>query len=106
MRINPMIIEGQIHGGLAEGFTALMGQQMPFDAQRSLLGDPLMDCLLPTAVETPKWEADFTATSSPHHPLGAKGVAMSLHVGQGLRGARHRGGWTCRSQRPRMARAP
>lgn len=80
-RINPMIIEGQIHGGLTEGYAVAMGQQMPFDAQGNLLGNTLMDYFLPTAVETPKWETDFTVTPSPHHPLGAKGVAESPHVG-------------------------
>ncbi|MDT7835729.1 aerobic carbon-monoxide dehydrogenase large subunit [Aquabacterium sp. OR-4] len=80
-RINPMIIEGQIHGGLTEGFAVAMGQQMPFDAQGNLLGNTLMDYYLPTAVETPKWETDHTVTPSPHHPIGAKGVAESPHVG-------------------------
>lgn len=80
-RINPMIIEGQIHGGLTEGFAVAMGQQMPFDAQGNLLGNTLMDYFVPTAVETPKWETDHTVTPSPHHPLGAKGVAESPHVG-------------------------
>ena len=80
-RINPMIIEGQIHGGLTEGFAVAFGQQMPFDKQGNLLGNTLMDYYLPTAVETPKWETDFTVTPSPHHPIGAKGVAESPHVG-------------------------
>jgi aerobic carbon-monoxide dehydrogenase large subunit len=80
-RINPMIIEGQIHGGLTEGYAVALGQQMPFDAQGNLLGNTLMDYFLPTAVETPKWETDFTVTPSPHHPIGAKGVAESPHVG-------------------------
>ena len=80
-RINPMIIDGQIHGGLTEGFAVAMGQQMPYDAQGNLLGNTLMDYFLPTAVETPKWETDHTVTPSPHHPIGAKGVAESPHVG-------------------------
>jgi carbon-monoxide dehydrogenase large subunit len=80
-RINPMIIEGQIHGGLTEGFAVAMGQQMPFDEQGNLQGNTLMDYFLPTMVETPKWETDFTVTPSPHHPIGAKGVAESPHVG-------------------------
>ena len=80
-RINPMIIEGQIHGGLTEGYAVAMGQQMPFDAQGNLLGNTLMDYFLPTAVETPHWETDHTVTPSPHHPIGAKGVAESPHVG-------------------------
>jgi carbon-monoxide dehydrogenase large subunit len=80
-RINPMIIEGQIHGGLTEGYAVAMGQILAFDAQGNIQGNTLLDYFLPTAVETPKWETDFTVTPSPHHPLGAKGVAESPHVG-------------------------
>ena len=80
-RINPMIIDGQIHGGLNEGFAVAMGQELPYDEQGNLLGNTLMDYFLPTFVETPKWETDYTVTPSPHHPLGAKGVAESPHVG-------------------------
>jgi len=80
-RINPMIIEGQIHGGLTEGFAVAMGQKLSFDAQGNIQGNTLLDYFLPTAVETPKWETDYTVTPSPHHPLGAKGVAESPHVG-------------------------
>jgi len=80
-RINPMIIEGQIHGGLTEGYAVAMAQQLTFDAQGNIQGNTLMDYFLPTAVEAPKWETDFTVTPSPHHPIGAKGVAESPHVG-------------------------
>ena len=80
-RINPMIIEGQIHGGLTEAFAVAMGQQLVFDDGGNLLSNSLMDYFVPTAIETPKWETDFTVTPSPHHPLGAKGVAESPHVG-------------------------
>jgi len=80
-RINPMIIEGQIHGGLTEAYAVAMGQLIAFDADGNLLSNSLMDYFLPTAVETPKWETDYTVTPSPHHPLGAKGVAESPHVG-------------------------
>jgi aerobic carbon-monoxide dehydrogenase large subunit len=80
-RINPMIIEGQIHGGLTEAFAVAMGQAVPFDESGNHLGNSLMDYFLPTAVETPKWETDHTVTPSPHHPIGAKGVAESPHVG-------------------------
>jgi len=80
-RINPMIIEGQIHGGLTEAYAVAMGQLIAFDADGNHLSNSLMDYFVPTAVETPKWETDFTVTPSPHHPLGAKGVAESPHVG-------------------------
>lgn len=80
-RINPMIIEGQIHGGLTEGFAVAMGQELSFDEQGNIQANTMMDYFLPTAVETPHWETDYTVTPSPHHPLGAKGVAESPHVG-------------------------
>jgi carbon-monoxide dehydrogenase large subunit len=80
-RINPMIIEGQIHGGLTEAFAVAMGQAVPFDESGNHLGNSLMDYFLPTSVEAPHWETDFTVTPSPHHPIGAKGVAESPHVG-------------------------
>jgi carbon-monoxide dehydrogenase large subunit len=80
-RINPMIIEGQVHGGLTEGFAVAMGQELPYDEQGNVLGGTLMDYFLPTSMETPHWETDFTVTPSPHHPIGAKGVAESPHVG-------------------------
>jgi len=76
-----MIIEGQIHGGLTEGFAVAMGQEMPYDEAGNLLGATLLDYFVPTSVETPHWETDFTVTPSPHHPIGAKGVAESPHVG-------------------------
>lgn len=80
-RINPMIIEGQIHGGLNEAFAVAMAQEMPFDESGNLLANTFMDYYWPTMVETPKWELDYTVTPSPHHPMGAKGVAESPHVG-------------------------
>jgi carbon-monoxide dehydrogenase large subunit len=80
-RINPMIIEGQIHGGLTEAFAVAMGQLISFDEDGNLQGNSLMDYFIPTFVETPHWETDYTVTPSPHHPLGAKGVAESPHVG-------------------------
>jgi carbon-monoxide dehydrogenase large subunit len=80
-RINDMIIEGQVHGGLTEALAVAMGQLLSFDEDGNLLGNSMMDYYLPTAVETPHWETDYTVTPSPHHPLGAKGVAESPHVG-------------------------
>jgi aerobic carbon-monoxide dehydrogenase large subunit len=80
-RINPMIIEGQVHGGLTEAFAVAMGQLIDFDELGNIQGASLMDYFLPTAVETPIWETDYTEVPSPHHPIGAKGVGESPHVG-------------------------
>jgi carbon-monoxide dehydrogenase large subunit len=59
---------------------ALM-EMIAFDDHGNCLGGSLMDYLIPTAVEVPDWETDFTVTPSPHHPLGAKGVGESATVG-------------------------
>ena len=80
-RINPMIVEGQIHGGLTEAFAIAMGQELVFDDNGNIQGASLLDYFLPTAVETPHWELGETVTPSPHHPIGAKGVGESPNVG-------------------------
>jgi len=80
-RINPMIIEGQVHGGLTEAYAIAMGQELVYDDGGNLLSGSLLDYFVPTAVETPKWETDYTVTPSPHHPIGAKGVGESPNVG-------------------------
>ncbi len=81
VRINPMIVEGQIHGGLTDGVGMALMEAIAFDEHGNCLGGSLMDYLIPTAVEVPDWETDFTVTPSPHHPLGAKGVGESATVG-------------------------
>jgi carbon-monoxide dehydrogenase large subunit len=81
VRINPMIVEGQIHGGLAEGFGIAAMEQITFDEAGNCIGSTFMDYLLPTSWETPKFELGETVTPSPHHPIGAKGVGESATVG-------------------------
>jgi carbon-monoxide dehydrogenase large subunit len=80
-RINPMIIEGQVHGGLTDGVGIALMEMIAFDEDGNCLGGSLMDYLIPTAVEVPDWETDFTVTPSPHHPFGAKGIGESATVG-------------------------
>jgi carbon-monoxide dehydrogenase large subunit len=81
VRINPMIVEGQIHGGLTDGVGMALMEMIAFDDEGNCLGGSLMDYLIPTAVEVPDWETGFTVTPSPHHPIGAKGVGESATVG-------------------------
>src|SRR5467141_5054655 len=81
VRINPMVVEGQIHGGLTEGFGIAFMELITFDADGNCIGSNFMDYLLPTAWETPRFELGETVTPSPHHPLGAKGVGESATVG-------------------------
>jgi carbon-monoxide dehydrogenase large subunit len=80
-RINPMIIEGQVHGGLTDGVGMALMELIAFDEDGNCLGGSLMDYLIPTAREVPDWETDHTVTPSPHHPIGAKGIGESATVG-------------------------
>jgi carbon-monoxide dehydrogenase large subunit len=80
-RINPMIIEGQVHRGLTDGVGMALMEILEFDEDGNCLGGSLMDYLIPTALEVPDWETGFTVTPSPHHPIGAKGVGESATVG-------------------------
>jgi len=80
-RINPMIIEGQVHGGLTDGVGMALMEIIEFDADGNNLGGSFMDYLIPTAMEVPDWETGFTVTPSPHHPIGAKGIGESATVG-------------------------
>ena len=80
-RINPMIIEGQVHGGLTEALAVALGQEIAYDDMGNVKTGTLMDFFLPTAWEVPNYETDYTVTPSPHHPIGAKGVGESPHVG-------------------------
>lgn len=80
-QINPMIIEGQVHGGLADGVGMALMQMIAFDEDGNCLSGSLMEYLIPTALETPDWETGHTITPSPHHPIGAKGVGESATVG-------------------------
>ena len=81
VRINPMIVEGQVHGGLADGVGMALMQAIVFDSDGNCLGGSFMDYLLPTSVECPSWELGETVTPCPHHPIGAKGVGESATVG-------------------------
>jgi carbon-monoxide dehydrogenase large subunit len=80
-RINEMIIEGQVHGGLTDGVGMALMEMITFDEDGNCLASSLMDYLIPTALEVPDWETGHTVTPSPHHPIGAKGIGESATVG-------------------------
>jgi len=80
-QINPMIIEGQVHGGLTDGVGMALMEMISFDEEGNCLAGSLMDYLIPTAMEVPDWETGHTVTPSPHHPIGAKGIGESATVG-------------------------
>jgi carbon-monoxide dehydrogenase large subunit len=83
VRINPLVVEGQIHGGLVEGIGQALMEIISFDESGNCLNASFMDYLLPTALECPEhgFEVGETVTPCPHHPIGAKGVGESPCVG-------------------------
>jgi carbon-monoxide dehydrogenase large subunit len=81
VRINPMIVEGQIMGGLTEAYAMANMQFITFDADGNCVGSNYIDYLLPTAWETPGYELHEVVTPCPHHPIGAKGVGECAAVG-------------------------
>jgi CO/xanthine dehydrogenase Mo-binding subunit len=81
--INPLILEGQVQGGVAQGIGNAFYEQLIFDENGQLLNGTFMDYLLPTAMEVPNVEAGHTVTPSPLNPLGIKGAgeAGAIPVG-------------------------
>jgi len=79
--INPMVAQGQVHGGLTQGLAPAMYEELIYDDDGNILNGTFMDYLVPTAVESPSWETGHTITPSPHHPIGAKGIGESPTVG-------------------------
>jgi len=80
-RINPMIVEGQVHGGLADGIGMALMEVIAFEEDGNNVGGSFLNYLLPTSMECPSYELGQTVTPSPHHPLGVKGVGESATVG-------------------------
>jgi carbon-monoxide dehydrogenase large subunit len=81
--VNPMIVEGQVLGGVAQGIGNAFYERLAFDADGQLLNATLADYLLPTALDVPRIELGHTVTPSPLNPLGIKGVgeAGAIPVG-------------------------
>ena len=72
--INPMIVEGQVHGGVAQGVGGALYERMVYDESGQLLNASFMDFLMPYASEVPTVETDHLTSPSPLNPLGVKGV--------------------------------
>ncbi|MCI0685930.1 MAG: xanthine dehydrogenase family protein molybdopterin-binding subunit [Sporichthyaceae bacterium] len=72
--VNPRILEGQIHGGVAQGVGGALYERMAYDASGQLLNASFMDFLMPYATEVPRVEIDHMETPSPLNPLGIKGA--------------------------------
>ena len=79
--INPMIVEGQIHGGLAQGIGQAMIEEVVYNEDGQLLTGSFMDYAIPRAIDFPRFELDATVTPTPVNPLGAKGVGEAGTLG-------------------------
>jgi carbon-monoxide dehydrogenase large subunit len=74
VQINPMIVEGQVHGGVLQGLAQAMLEQAVYDENGNLLTSSFLEYLVPSSLEAPRIETDSTVTPSPHNPIGVKGV--------------------------------
>ena len=72
--INPLIVEGQVHGGLAQGVAQALYEEAVYDEDGNLMTSTMTTYLVPSAAELPDWEVGRTETPSPTNPLGVKGV--------------------------------
>ena len=79
--INPLIVEGQIHGGLAQGIGQAMIEEVRYGADGQPLTGSFMDYAIPRAADLPRFELDSTVTPTPVNPLGAKGVGEAGTLG-------------------------
>ena len=73
-QINPVIVEGQVHGGIVQGIGQAMWEEGVYDDDGQLLTGTMLDYALPRADRLPDIEVHSTVTPSPHHPLGVKGI--------------------------------
>src|SRR5438477_253679 len=79
--INPLLVEGQVHGGLVQGIAQALYEEVVYDENGQLLTGSLMDYAIPRAHDFPEFELDRTVTPSPVNPLGLKGVGEAGTIG-------------------------
>ncbi|MBV9440615.1 MAG: molybdopterin-dependent oxidoreductase, partial [Candidatus Eremiobacteraeota bacterium] len=79
--INPMIVEGQVHGGIAQGLAQALYEEVVYDERGQLLTGTLMDYAIPHAEQVPHYELDHTVTPTTVNPLGIKGVGEAGTIG-------------------------
>ncbi|HYM25674.1 MAG TPA: xanthine dehydrogenase family protein molybdopterin-binding subunit [Vicinamibacterales bacterium] len=79
--INPLIVEGQIHGGLAQGIGQAMIEEVVYNEDGQLVTGSFLDYAMPRAIDFPRFELEATVTPTPVNPLGAKGVGEAGTLG-------------------------
>ncbi len=73
-QVNPLIVEGQVHGGIAQGVAQALWEEAVYDDEGNLKNPSLLDYLVPSAAELPSFTLDHTTTPSPTNPMGSKGI--------------------------------
>ena len=73
-QVNPLIVEGQVHGGIAQGVAQALWEEAVYDDEGNLKNPSFLDYLVPSAAELPSFTLDHTTTPSPTNPMGAKGI--------------------------------
>src|SRR5713101_2050756 len=79
--LNPLLVAGQVHGGIAQGLAQALYEEAIYDQEGQLLTAGFLDYAVPRAAHVPVMELDHTVTPSPHNPLGAKGVGEAGTIG-------------------------
>ncbi|MGH2426587.1 MAG: xanthine dehydrogenase family protein molybdopterin-binding subunit, partial [bacterium] len=79
--LNPLLVAGQIHGGIVQGLAQAVYEGVEYDSEGQLLTALFTDYVVPDATQVPPFELDHTVTPSPHNPLGAKGVGEAGTIG-------------------------
>ena len=79
--LNPLLVEGQVHGGLAQGIAQALYEEVLYDEDGNPLTSSLMNYEIPSAAEFPLFETAHTETPTPLNPLGAKGIGESATIG-------------------------
>jgi carbon-monoxide dehydrogenase large subunit len=79
--INPLLVRGQVHGGIAQGLAQAMYEEVVYDENGQLLTGSLMDYAVPKAGQLPHFTTDHTCTPSPVNPMGVKGVGEAGTIG-------------------------
>ncbi len=83
-QINPLIVEGQIHGGILQGVAQALWEEAIYTADGQILTSNLMDYLVPSATEAINWKTDCTVTPSPTNPMGVKGIGEAGTIGSAV----------------------
>jgi carbon-monoxide dehydrogenase large subunit len=79
--VNPLLVAGQQHGGIAQGAAQVLYEHVQYDEDANPITGNLMDYAMPSAAELPSYEVYNTQTPSPLNPLGAKGIGESATIG-------------------------